>query len=137
VAAAEEAGKMAIGYHSDMSKFGPKAHLAAVTHHWGAYYTKATQSVVDGKWAASNIWGGMKDGMIKLEAIHESVPADLKAMVEKKGAEITAGTFHPFTGPIKTNDGKDVIASGAMKDEQLGKMDFYVAGVVGKVPSGK
>jgi simple sugar transport system substrate-binding protein len=137
VAAAEEAGKMAIGYHSDMSKFGPKAQLAAVTHHWGAYYTRVAQSVIDGKWAASNIWGGMKDGMIKLEAIHESVPADVKAMVENKGAEIIAGTFHPFTGPIKTNDGRDVIASGAMTDEQLGKMDFYVAGVVGKVPSGK
>jgi simple sugar transport system substrate-binding protein len=137
VAAAEERGKMAIGYHSNMSKFGPKAQLAAVTHHWGAYYTKVAQSVLNGKWTASNIWGGMKDGMIKLEAISDAVPAEVKAMVEKKGAEIAAGTFHPFTGPIKTNDGKDVIASGAMTDEQLGKMDFYVAGVVGKVPSGK
>ena len=35
VAVAEEKGKMAIAYHSDMRKFGPNAQLAAVTHHWG------------------------------------------------------------------------------------------------------
>lgn len=137
VTVAEERGKMAIAYHSNMVKFGPKAQLAAVTHHWGAYYTQVAQRVIDGKWAPSNIWGGMKDGMIKLEAISAAVPADVKAMVEKKGAEIATGTFHPFTGPILTNDGKDVIVEGAMSDEQLGKMNIYVAGVVGKVPSGK
>ncbi|MEZ5450270.1 MAG: hypothetical protein R3E89_15315 [Thiolinea sp.] len=30
--AAEEKGKYAIAYHSDMSKYGAKAHLTAVTH---------------------------------------------------------------------------------------------------------
>ena len=32
VQAAEEKGKYAFGYHSDMSKYGPKAHLTATTH---------------------------------------------------------------------------------------------------------
>ena len=43
VAAAEEKGKMAVAYHSDMRKFGPNAQLAAVTHHWGDYYTARAQ----------------------------------------------------------------------------------------------
>jgi basic membrane protein A and related proteins len=77
VAAAEEKGRMAIAYHSDMSRFGPKAQLAAVTHHWGEYYTKTAQSVLDGNWKPGNIWGGMKDGMIKVEAFNESVPKDI------------------------------------------------------------
>ena len=137
VAAAEEKGVRAVGYHSDMAKFGPKAQVAAVTHHWGAYYTRVAQSVIDGKWTPSNLWGGMKDGMIKLEALHADVPADVKAEVERGGADIAAGKLHPFTGPIRTNAGKDVAAKGeSLGDEQLAKMDYYVDGVVGKVPTG-
>jgi simple sugar transport system substrate-binding protein len=65
------------------------------------------------------------------------VPKDVADMVTAKGEEIASGKFHPFTGPIKTNDGKDVIGKdAALTDEQLGKMDFYVQGVVGKVPAG-
>ncbi len=136
VAAAEERGKMAVAYHSNMSKFAPKAQIAAVSHHWGAYYTKVAQSVLDGTWKPSNLWGGMKDGMIKLEAISPSVPKEVVDLVQAKEADIVAGRFHPFTGPIRTNTGKEVIATGHLTDEQLGKMDFYVEGVVGKVPAG-
>jgi basic membrane protein A and related proteins len=139
VATAEEKGKMAIAYHSDMSKFGPKAQLAAVTHHWGEYYTKTAQSVLDGSWKPGNLWGGMKDGMIKVEAFNDAVPKDVVELVNAKAAAIKAGEFHPFTGPISTNDGREIAGKGVvLTDEQLGKMDFYVQGVVGKVPaSGK
>jgi len=136
VATAEEKGRMAIAYHSDMSKFGPKAQLAAVTHHWGDYYTKTAQSVLDGKWQPGNLWGGMKDGMIDVEAFNESLPKEVVDLVEARAAAIKAGEFHPFTGPIVTNDGKEVAAKGTvLSDEQLGSMNFYVQGVVGKVPA--
>jgi basic membrane protein A len=137
VAAAEEKGVRAVAYHSDMSKFGPKAQIAAVTHHWGAYYTRVTQSVLDGKWTLSNLWGGMKDGMIRLDAVHPDVPAETRAQVERIGADLAAGKFHPFTGPIRSNAGKDIAGKGeVLSDEKLAKMDFYVQGVVGKVPVG-
>lgn len=137
VAAAEEKGRMAIAYHSDMSKFGPKAQLAAVTHHWGEYYTRTAQSVLDGSWKPGNLWGGMKDGMIKVEAFNASLPKEIVERVDAKAAAIKAGEFHPFTGPIRSNDGREVAAKGAvLTDEQLGKMDFYVEGVVGQVPAG-
>jgi len=136
VAAAEEKGRMAVAYHSDMSRFGPKAQLAAVTHHWGEYYTKTAQSVLDGNWKPSNIWGGMKDGMIKVEAFNASLPKDVVDQVEAKAAAIKAGEFHPFTGPIAGNDGREIAAKGVvLTDEQLGKMDYYVQGVIGKVPA--
>lgn len=129
---------MAIAYHSDMARFGPKAQLAAVTHHWGEYYTKVAQSMLDGSWAPDNLWGGMKDGMIRLEAINASVPKDAVDLVSARGEEIKAGRFHPFTGPISSNDGREIAAKDAvLTDEQLGKMDFYVQGVLGKVPAGQ
>ncbi|MCH8177179.1 MAG: BMP family ABC transporter substrate-binding protein, partial [Proteobacteria bacterium] len=66
VQAAEERGKYAFGYHSDMSKYGPKAHLTAATHHWGNYYTQVVKAVQAGNWKPESVWGGYQEGMIKL-----------------------------------------------------------------------
>ena len=136
VQAAEEKGKYAIAYHSDMKKYGPKAQLAAVTHHWGAYYTKQAQAVLDGSWKTSSTWGGIKDGMVKLEGINSSVPADVKQFVAAREKELVAGSLNPFTGPIKDNDGKVRLEKGVLDDAALSKMDYFVEGVAGKV-SGK
>ena len=56
VQAAEEKGKYALGYHSDMSKYGPKAQLTATTHQWGDFYTKAVSDVLAGTWKTTNVW---------------------------------------------------------------------------------
>ena len=136
VQAAEEKGKYAIAYHSDMKKYGPKAQLAAVTHHWGEYYTKQAQAVLDGTWKSSSTWGGIKDGMVKLEGINSSVPADVKQFVAAREKELVAGSLNPFTGPIKDNDGKVRLEKGVLDDAALSKMDYFVEGVAGKV-SGK
>ena len=136
VQAAEEKGKYAFGYHSDMSKYGPKAHLTATTHHWGEYYTKTMTDVMAGTWKPTSVWGGMKEGMIKLAPLNAAIPADVKSMVASLEGDIKSGKLHPFAGPVKDQDGKDRVAAGkSMTDEEMGKMDFYVEGVAGKLPS--
>ena len=139
VTQAAEAKKVySIAYHSDMSKYGPNAQLTAVTHHWGDYYTKVAQSVVDGKWQSDNVWGGIKDGMIKLAPYNKVVPPDVQALVKKAQDEIAAGKLNPFTGPMKDNEGKERLAAGkTITDAELSKMDYYVEGVIGKLPSSK
>lgn len=134
VQAAEEKGKYAVSYHSDMKKFGPKAQLAAVTHHWGDHYTKQAQAVLDGKWKSGSVWGGIKDGMVKLEAINASVPNDVKQLVAAKEKDIVAGKLTPFDAPVKDNEGKVRLDKGALSDDALNKMDYYVEGVSGKLP---
>ena len=136
VAAAEEKGKMAVAYHSNMAKFGPNAQLVAVTHHWGDYYTRRAQAALDGTWKVEPVWGGIREGMIKLEGLSDKLPKDVVDAVKAREEELRKGAFHPFTGPVRTNDGKVVVESGALSDEQLSKMDYYVEGVVGKVPVG-
>ena len=136
VAAAEEKGRMAVAYHSNMAKYGPNAQLAAVTHHWGEYYTKRTRAMLDGTWKVEPVWGGVREGMIKLEGLSDKLPKDVVDAVKGREEELRKGSFHPFTGPVRTNDGKVVLDSGAMTDEQLAKMDYYVEGVLGKVPVG-
>ena len=37
---AEKAGKLAFGWDSDMSQFGPKAHLGSAVINWAPYYTE-------------------------------------------------------------------------------------------------
>jgi simple sugar transport system substrate-binding protein len=134
VQAAEEKGKYAVAYHSDMKKFGPKAQIGAVTHHWGKYYTTAAQQVIDGKWKTSSTWGGIKDGMVKLEAIGSAVPEDVKQLVAAKEKDIVSGKLTPFDGPVKDNEGKVRLEKGSLNDEALNKMDYYVEGVAGKLP---
>lgn len=136
VVQAAEADKVyAVGYHSDMSKYGPHAQLTAVTHQWGAYYTKAVSDAIAGRWKPGNVWGGIKEGMIKMAPFNAVVPKDVQDLVNKTAGEIGAGKFHPFTGPIKDNDGKERLAAGkVMTDEVLSKMDYYVEGVQGKLP---
>jgi len=136
VQAADEKGVYAVGYHSDMSKYGPRAHLTAVTHHWGDFYTRLTQQVIDGDWESRDIWGGIKAGMVSLAPINPIVPGDVVALVEKNEEAIRSGSFHPFQGPVKDQEGKVRIAAGTtISDADLQKMDWYVQGVQGKLPS--
>lgn len=135
VQAAEEKGVHAFGYHSDMSKYGPKAHLTASTHQWGAFYTKVAQAMLAGSWKPGNIWGGIKDGMVKLAPINPVVPKEVRDLVAKAEADIAAGKLHAFGGPVKDQQGKERAPAGkSLTDEQLGVMDYYVEGVVGQLP---
>lgn len=138
VQSAEEKGIYAFGYHSDMSKYGPKAQLTATTHHWGDFYTRTVKAVMDGTWKPESIWGGYKEGMISLAPLNPAVPADVKTMVTDLEGKLKAGTFHPFTGPIKDQSGKERLAKGAtMDDVALGKMDYFVEGVASRLPNAK
>ena len=43
--------------------------------------------------------------------------------------------FHPFTGPVVTNEGKEVVAAGQTPtDKDLLSMNWLVKGVAGKLP---
>jgi len=135
VQTAEEKGKYAFGYHSDMSKYGPKAHLTASTHNWADFYTKTVGDVLAGSWKTTHVWGGMKEGMVKLAPLNPAIPADVKAMVATLEGDIKSGKLHPFAGPLKDQDGKERVAAGkSPSDEELGKMDYYVEGVASKLP---
>ena len=133
VQAAEERGKFAIAYHSDMLKFGPHAQLAAVTHHWGPYFTHEAQAMLDGTWKSDQVWGGFKEHMVDVEGFGPAVDDALKAEVKSKEDAIANGTLNVFAAPIKTNEGKVVLAEGALDDKGLNAMDYYVEGVVGKL----
>ncbi|MDQ6618878.1 MAG: BMP family ABC transporter substrate-binding protein [Pseudomonadota bacterium] len=135
VQAAEAKKVYAVAYHSDMSKYGPNAQLTAVTHQWTAYYTQRVNEAIAGRWKPDTVWGGLKEGMIRMGPFNKSVPKDVQDLVTRTGGDIAAGKFHPFAGPVRDNEGKERLAAGkVMTDDVLSKMDYYVEGVQGKLP---
>ena len=132
---AEAMGKRAFGWDSDMTAYGPKAHLGSAIINWAPYYIKATREVLDGKWATGSSWWGVKEGAIDMVSLAADVPAETKAKIEEIKAGLKAGTFHPWTGPIVDQAGKELIAKGVVADDKfLSGVKFYVKGVEGKVP---
>ena len=135
---AEKAGKYAFGWDSNMSHFGPKAHLASAVINWGPYYIKATKEAMDGTWSTGGVWWGVKEGAIDLVSVSDVVPAEVKTQVEIIKAGLKDGSFTIWKGPIMGTDGKEVLAAGAVADDKfLGGINFYVKGVEGSVPSSK
>jgi simple sugar transport system substrate-binding protein len=134
MAAAQEKGKLAIAYHSDMRKVAPDAQLAAVTHHWGDYYKQRVQAVLDGSWKSGNVWGGVKEGMIRVGDFGSKVPTSVQDEVLARQKQIASGKLLPFAGPISDNAGKLLVAKGkSLADPQILAMDFLVEGVQGKI----
>lgn len=132
MAAAQERGKLAVAYHSDMRFVAPDAQLLAVTHHWGDYYTRRASQVLDGSWKPGRFWGGVREGMVKVGHFGPKVPAAVREEVLARQRDIGAGRLNPFAGPIQDNRGRTVVAAGqALSDEQILGMDFLVAGVQG------
>ncbi len=135
---AQEKGKRAFGWDSDMTAYGPKAHLASAVINWGPYYVKATKDALEGTWATGQVWWGVKEGAIDIVSIAEDVPAETKTKVETVKAGLKDGSFTIWKGPIVDNTGKEQIAKDVVADDKfLGGLSFYVKGVEGKIPGGK
>ena len=133
---AQSKGLYAFGQDSDMSGFGPKAHLTANTVNWGVYYVHKVRQALAGQWKPEDTKWGMKEGMIELPALNAAVPADVARAFNERKAEILAGRFHPFAGPLKDQAGAIKVAAGkTIPDSELWGMKWYVEGVDGKLPS--
>lgn len=133
--AAERRGKYAVGQASDMSSFGPKAHLLSVVDDWAPHYIAQTQKVMDGSWDSHPMVEGMAEDAIVIPGFNESVPADVVTKAEELIAGIKDGSVHPFAGPIKNRSGELKVAEGEVLSwEELEKMNWYVEGIDAELP---
>ena len=135
---AQDKGKRAFGWDSDMTAYGPKAHLASAIINWTPYYVKATKDALEGTWKTGGVWWGVKEGAIDIVSIAEDVPADTKAKVDAVRAGLKDGSFSIWKGPLVDNTGKTLLKKDEVADDKfLSGVNFYVKGVEGKVPGGK
>jgi simple sugar transport system substrate-binding protein len=132
---AEKMNKRAFGWDSDMTAYGPKAHLGSAIINWGPYYIKSVKDALDGTWATGQVWWGVKEGAIDMVSIAADVPDDTKKRVDEIRAGLKDGSFSIWKGPIMDNTGKELIAKDVVADDKfLGGLKTYVKGVEGKVP---
>ena len=132
---AQEKGKRAFGWDSDMTAYGPKAHLGSAIINWTPYYTKAVKDALEGTWTTGQAWWGVKEGAIDLVSVAEDVPAETRARLEEVKNGLRDGSFSIWKGPLMDNAGKEILAADMVADDKfLGGVNFYVKGVEGKVP---
>ena len=132
---AQEEGVWAVGQASDMSRFGPDAHLTAVVNDWSPYYIERVKAAMDGTWETHDLWGGMAEDIIIVTEIHPDVPEEVRKEGRAIADAIHDGSFHPFTGPIANQDGEVMVPEGTtMTNEELAQMNWYVQGIEGSLP---
>ena len=132
---AEQMGVPVIGYQSDMSRFAPRMQLAAVTADWSGYYQQVATAVLAGNWQAKPAWGGMKDGMVKLSAVSAAVPAAVRNALAAREKLLIEGKAGPFVGRLVDQAGALRNERGALGDAAIARMDWFVQGVEGSLPS--
>ena len=135
--AAQERGKLAVAYHSDMRSVAPDAQIVAVTHEWGGYYTQRAQAVLDGTWKSGKVWGGVRQGMVRVGDFGSRVPLQVQQEVLARQKDIAAGRLQPFAArqAVRDNQGHVVIAAGkSLTDAQILEMNWLVQGVQGNLP---
>jgi len=135
IQAAEENHVYAIGYNTDMKKFAPNYYLTSATFNWGAFYEKEIKSVMNGTWKPRKFWGGLDTGIVDIAPMTNLVPPQTKKLVEAVKEELMTHNFHVFDGPIYNQNGKLIVPSGkTLSDKDLLSMNWFVQGVVGKIP---
>ena len=136
-AAAAEAGDVyTFGQASDMSEYAPMPRVSSIIDNWAPYYIDRVGAVIDCTWESDDTWDGIGPGMVGIGEITDAVPEEVKAEAEALRDSIAAGDYHPFTGPLKKQDGSDWLAEGETADDgTLLGMNFYVEGLSGEIPN--
>jgi len=134
VETAAKRGKMVCGYHASQARLAPNAYLTGAEWNWLTAYTTFLEAARSGKPHPNLIRGGLKEGYVKPSPYGAMVTEAARKQADAVKAQMVAGTFDIFKGPLKDNKGKVVIPAGsAMKqtDPELEKMNYLVEGVIG------
>jgi basic membrane lipoprotein Med (substrate-binding protein (PBP1-ABC) superfamily) len=128
------------GYDSDQKSFAPNAFQTATVYNWAPYYIGQVKAALNGTWKSSFYYGSIADGMINIASFGKTVSPAAKAAIQKRMAEMKAGTFNPFSGPLTRQDGTIGLSAGQTLDvwnannpSQLTKytLNWFVQGVIG------
>lgn len=140
--AAEQRGKLGIGYNSDMREQAPGAVMTSPMWNWGPYYVETVKAIKEGTFdptptaGSLTYWGGLKEGIVLLSDYGPMVPEETKQLVEREKERIISGEWDVFYGPVKDQSGNVKVAEGQkMSDDEMLSMDWFVEGVEGEIPA--
>ena len=131
VEVAQSKGIYSIGYHSDLSQYGPKGHLTAAVWNWSPFYTEVVEKLQKGEWEEMDYWKGLEAGIINIAPCNQIVPQAVQEKVNAQKQAIIDGSFQVFKGPLLDMKGVErVSADYALTDDELRSMNWFVNGVV-------
>lgn len=110
---------------------------------WGIFYEKIILSIIRGSWSgddpadgtkALNYWWGLSAGVVDLICSQNLLPGT-KRLVKFMRRSIEAGSFHPFSGILYSQQGiiqKD--EHHTLAPEEIITMDWLAENVIGSIP---
>jgi len=141
--AAEDAGKMVVGYHADASALAPKGWITGSEWAWADLYNKIIETAIAGTFTGSefnaNYRIGYKDGGNPfVQSKYGSMVDDATKAAIADQLKLISTTGSPFTGPVLAQDGSVLFADGEVPQyaDIEAKNTQFVKGVVGKIPNG-
>ena len=122
-----------------MKKDGKIENLASPIWHWGKFYEKIVQCVLDGSWKKAkepmNYWLGMASEIIEV-IYSKNLPIGTKRLAEFIRSSICQGSFHPFSGILYSQNG--VVKqqeNDSMTPEEIVTMEWLMDTVYGIIPT--
>ena len=123
----EKNGAYCVGYHIDMSEYAPEAVLFSFTWNFAPIFETIFADIVAGNVQSMYYMGGE---CAALTDFSDKVPADVQTKAAEIQAGIADGTINVYGGPLADRDGNELVAEGAvMDDNAILLQEFYVNGV--------
>lgn len=109
-------------------------HIAAPVWNWGIFYEKMLHNIMKSSRRSHgpgqkvvNFWWGMDSGIVDFFYSRRLVPPETQKLLDFMIKMISNGLYHPFTGPIYSQDGTLMIKKGEVATrEQIINMDWFV-----------
>jgi basic membrane protein A len=150
--AAAARGRYAVGVDYDQASYAPQAILQSDRFIWGPHYINSVKSVMNNTWKPVQAYYHTKDGIVEATPPSDLVPADVAKLAMDVHAQIKAGTFNVWKGPLVDNHGNvkapegkslgDVYEGpppepGQTKEDayaQSNQMNWALSNIVGDIP---
>ena len=97
-----------VGYNVDMLNVAPDAALTSPQNNWGAYYTYAVKTAIEGKEMKQDWCSGYADNAVQISALGPNCAPGTKEAVEKAIEDIKSGKLHVFDCSTFTVNGENL-----------------------------
>ena len=131
--AAEAAGILCCGVHTDQSAIAPQGFLTGAEWSWAQLYSDIVKKIIAGEPWPRVLRGGFRDGYVRNTAYGPAVGVDARAHADAARMQLANGNASVFRGPVVDNTGRTVVAKGqslAVPDPALERMVWLAEGVV-------
>lgn len=130
-------GVYVTGHNADQGPLAPELYLTGAQYDWEVPVNNFIDLYLDGKPMPNFVRGGFEKGYVKIHDYGPAVSAAARKHADEMKAKLVANERVIFVGPMKDNNGNEVIPAGVDYDQfdmWQEQMNFLVEGVIGSVP---